>query len=71
MQFSTYDRDNDRRPNGHCAIKCTGAWWYNSCVKSNLNGQYGPTEYCRGVVWKTWKGPDMSMQQVKMMIRKK
>ncbi|KAL4234153.1 Angiopoietin-1-like [Mactra antiquata] len=38
--FSTYDRDVDRRDHGNCAAGYHGAWWYNDCTYTNLNGQY-------------------------------
>ena len=37
MKFSTKDKDQDKLPNGHCALAYTGAWWYNRCYQSNLN----------------------------------
>ena len=49
-RFSTRDNDND----GHvsnCAQSATGAWWYESCYNSNLNGRYFNT-----IVWWHWKG---------------
>jgi len=34
--FTTKDRDHDN----HCAVTSTGAWWYDYCFHSNLNGKY-------------------------------
>ena len=39
MNFSTKDQDNDLRSDS-CAETFKGAWWYNDCDASNLNGQY-------------------------------
>ena len=49
MSFSTKDQDNDQTK-GSCAIWCKGAWWYNECYYSNLNGRYA-----NGVNWYHWK----------------
>lgn len=42
MQFSTYDRDNDKTSSYHCAYSRNyGGWWYNNCGDYyNLNGPY-------------------------------
>jgi len=52
MAFTTKDRDNDRRSSTNCAVQYTGAWWYNDCYNSNLNGKYvGDKRDTRGVRW--------------------
>ncbi|XP_022079985.1 fibrinogen C domain-containing protein 1-like [Acanthaster planci] len=72
MKFTTFDRDNDRFL-GNCAVDYTGAWWYNACLESNLNGQYlrgnNPSAYGQGVVWTPWTGYTYSLKTVVMMIR--
>jgi len=69
MVFSTKDRDNDKHPGIHCALKRKGAWWYKDCFKSNLNGLYLHGERSwDGVVWEHWKD-DYSMKRSEMKIR--
>jgi len=72
MQFSTKDLDNDRAP-GSCAQKYNGAWWYDHCHQSNLNGPYlrghHPTSDAQGVNWYTFRGPSYSLKRTEMKIR--
>ncbi|KAL3842360.1 hypothetical protein ACJMK2_020383 [Sinanodonta woodiana] len=68
MAFSSNDRDNDLSPN-NCAFVYHGAWWYNFCHNSNLNGEYGSTVYGRGVVWSHLSGYNVSMVFTEMKIR--
>ena len=70
MKFSTKDRDNDAS-GGNCATKYKGAWWYQNCHYSNLNGRYlgpGQNDYT-GVNWYHWKSSHYSMKKTEMKIR--
>uniref|UniRef100_A0A1X7T529 Fibrinogen C-terminal domain-containing protein n=1 Tax=Amphimedon queenslandica TaxID=400682 RepID=A0A1X7T529_AMPQE len=55
-RFTTRDNDNDAW-HRNCAQDFTGAWWYNKCLNSNLNGQYCNTATydTQGVTWLCWK----------------
>lgn len=73
MEFSTFDNDNDRWKGTNCAILRDGAWWYNICIKSNLNGLYlgGKTDiFGDGIVWTSWHGKKYSLKSTKMMINR-
>ncbi|XP_028391389.1 uncharacterized protein LOC114516186 [Dendronephthya gigantea] len=72
MQFSTKDSDNDAYSSGSCATNCKGAWWYNSCYKSSLNGPYlGAGSFNnRGIMWYHWKNSyHYSFKRSEMKIR--
>ncbi|EDW74435.1 uncharacterized protein Dwil_GK19386 [Drosophila willistoni] len=77
MKFSTYDRDNDHEFNRNCAFSYVGAWWYNACLDSNLNGQYidgGKYEekmFARGMCWRSWHGHNYGYKITQIMIRPK
>ena len=49
-KFTTKDNDNDLHYGTNCAALQFGAWWYNGCHKSNLNGHYGMIWY-NDVYW--------------------
>ncbi|CAH3117300.1 unnamed protein product [Porites lobata] len=70
MMFTTQDRDNDVH-GSNCAVKYTGAWWYNYCHCANLNGLYQGGGHAQGVVWSSWRGLDYSLKIAEMKVRPK
>ncbi|KAL9982262.1 hypothetical protein ACROYT_G004287 [Oculina patagonica] len=71
MQFSTQDYDNDQL-NGNCAQNFKGAWWYNACHASNLNGLYlnaSHSSYADGVNWVRFRGHHYSLKRTEMKIK--
>jgi len=68
MSFSTYDEKNDMA-SFTCATTFRGAWWYNACHTSNLNGEYNNTAVGRGVVWRAWLELYYSLRFSEMKIR--
>ena len=69
MAFTTKDRDNDRW-SSNCAVSYTGAWWYNVCHYSNLNGKYlGDTTSSQGVNWYHLKNAYVSLKFTEMKLR--
>ncbi|KAM4663307.1 ficolin-1-like [Discoglossus pictus] len=72
MQFSTKDQENDLSPNINCAEHYKGAWWYNYCHASNLNGLYLLGNHSNegiGINWRYGKGPMYSYKHCEMKIR--
>ncbi|XP_028397795.1 ficolin-2-like [Dendronephthya gigantea] len=72
MKFSTKDVDNDLRGDGECANIFKGAWWYQHCHASNLNGQYlagAHTSYADGVNWHAFKGHHYSLKTTEMKVQ--
>ena len=72
MQFSTKDNDDDRDVGGSCATRHDGAWWYNHCHYSNLNGLYLKGYYtsnANGVAWKDFRGYHYSLKRTEMKVK--
>ncbi|VDI67605.1 Hypothetical predicted protein, partial [Mytilus galloprovincialis] len=70
--FTTKDRDYDPDPYMNCAQFRLGAWWYNLCGDSNLNGQYlaGLTTNYTSAHWYYWKNNYYSLKKITMMIKR-
>uniref|UniRef100_H2YI03 Fibrinogen C-terminal domain-containing protein n=1 Tax=Ciona savignyi TaxID=51511 RepID=H2YI03_CIOSA len=74
LPFSTKDVDNDSIGNFNCAVRNHGAWWYDGCFDSNLNGKYFKnchTTSTQGVSWSKFHGLQCSMKFVEMKFRPK
>lgn len=68
--FTTKDRDNDKRSSKNCALQYKGAWWYNNCHSSNLNGLYlNGKATTQGMTWYHWKKAYYSVKKSEMKIR--
>ncbi|XP_006029750.1 ficolin-2-like [Alligator sinensis] len=68
MPFSTKDKPADNK----CTKTHKGAWWYKSCIESNLNGIYRGTNKSSvgdGINWKTGMGLAISYKIAEMKIR--
>ncbi|XP_063846524.1 ryncolin-1-like isoform X1 [Scylla paramamosain] len=70
--FSTHDADNDSHKTYNCAESRRGAYWYDNCADSNLNGyQYmgNYTSFADGIYWIHWRDHQYSLKRTSMMTR--
>ncbi|XP_055865171.1 fibroleukin-like [Biomphalaria glabrata] len=70
MFFSTFDRDNDI-DSRNCAVERSGAWWYNHCTSSNLNGKWENDTHAKRLHWYSLPGSHrISLSEMKIRERK-
>uniref|UniRef100_A0A2C9JT09 Fibrinogen C-terminal domain-containing protein n=1 Tax=Biomphalaria glabrata TaxID=6526 RepID=A0A2C9JT09_BIOGL len=65
--FTTFDKNNDRTGR-HCSKIRHGAWWYDGCSDSNLNGNWGRAEP-DGLYWDTivyWTSVSFSEMKIRV-----
>uniref|UniRef100_H2YQ82 Fibrinogen C-terminal domain-containing protein n=1 Tax=Ciona savignyi TaxID=51511 RepID=H2YQ82_CIOSA len=69
--FTTKDMDNDSRSGSNCAVLNHGAWWYENCYHSNLNGEYlnCQTTTSQAANWRTFHGHQYSLKFIEMKFR--
>ncbi|XP_046808642.1 ficolin-2-like [Lucilia cuprina] len=70
-KFSTKDQDNDNNPTSNCAKDYKGAWWFDNCYSSHLNGPYfrGKRSCRGGINWYQWHNYMYSLKFVEIMVR--
>ena len=73
-KFTTRDNDNDQWYDMNCASQWShGAWWFNNCFTSHLNGQYYHNPVVsphNGIIWATWRGWYYSLKFTEMKTRR-
>ncbi|KAM8880350.1 fibrinogen gamma chain [Spinachia spinachia] len=78
MQFSTFDKDNDKY-GGNCAEQDGSGWWMNRCHAGHLNGKYyqggrytekdaGEFGFDNGIIWVTWHDRWYSLKETTMKL---
>lgn len=66
--FTTADRDSDRSP-FNCASDQLGAWWYEFCSESHLNGKYIQEDSKRSNNWYHFNNDHRGLKMTRMLIK--
>ncbi|XP_068105998.1 ficolin-2-like isoform X2 [Hyperolius riggenbachi] len=70
--FTTQDKDNDNAEDSNCAVDYSGAWWFDNCHGSHLNGAYLRGQHTNeglGVIWFTFRGNFHSLKMTEIKFR--
>ena len=69
--FAPKDYHNDEWSKTNCAVRYYGAWWFNGCYTSNLNGKYFRDKKfnLKCAVWRKWPRDCYSLKAVQIKIR--
>lgn len=69
--FSARDADNDNYHKVNCADTFKAGWWFNTCINTNLNGEYrkASRKDATELSWYHWGDSWRSLKSAKMMIR--
>ncbi|KAH9515391.1 hypothetical protein Btru_014330 [Bulinus truncatus] len=71
LEFTTFDRDNDRMNDSHCGVWFTTGWWFGNCHTVNLNGHFNLSHFHgQGVNWFNITGYYNTLTFAEMKIRK-
>ena len=68
QMFSTKDNDNDNS-GSNCATGFIGAWWFNRCSWSCLNGPFHGSAH-QAIAWYEWKDAWVPLSFSEMKIRR-
>ena len=71
MKFTTQDVENDPWPGGNSAQDYHGAWWFDICSDSHLNGEYlrgRHNQLWKGILWGHFKGWFYSYKVAEMKV---
>ena len=70
MAFDTYDIGASGYHNISCPERAHGAWWYQGCHDSNLNGDYHQNGTHKTVSWADFRGHTYALKRTEMKLRR-
>ncbi|CAC5417477.1 Fibrinogen-like protein 1,Fibrinogen-like protein A,Tenascin,Angiopoietin-1,Fibrinogen C domain-containing protein 1-A,Techylectin-like protein,Microfibril-associated glycoprotein 4,Tenascin-R,Ficolin-1,Fibroleukin [Mytilus coruscus] len=70
MEFTTFDRDNDKHSINAAVSKHSG-WWFKISTDGNLNGKFYTNELSQNdaIYWQSWHATEVSLKSLSMKIK--